>query len=378
MSNACSRWYDRSFPGRPREPAATPNLTSEASISQGFRRLAQGLARAAVVAVTVPAAFLSLAAKTPLAGAWWLELMQYAPYPLVLLPALAAFMASFLLARAWRLAAALALVLVLTGVMGLALGRADSGSGRVRVMTYNIKAYLVEQNLGGYARLAWEVALHNPDILVMQDAGPLSDMRHEKPDTASAVFAGREVYAYGQYIVVSRFPLQDCQPGDISFDGKSHSYVRCTVKAHGAEIDLFTAHLLSPREGLNATRYERADGIGEWQHNLNSRLIQASKLAADVSQRKRPLIVAGDLNAPESSPVVQVLLERGLRDAFSAAGLGYGYTHGHSLRPHISFLRIDHILVSPELGVIDCFVGGKEASEHRPVIADLAVVRDRR
>ena len=340
--------------------------------------MAQGLARAAVVAVAFPAAFLSLAVKTPVAGAWWLELMQYALYPLILLPALAAFMASFLLTRAWRLAAALALVLVLTAVMGLALGRADSGAGRVRVMTYNIKAYLAEQNLGGYSRLAWEVALHNPDVLVMQDAGPLSDMRREKPDTASAVFAGRQVYEYGQYIVASRFPLRDCRPGDISFDGKSHSYVRCTVNASGTDIDLFTAHLLSPREGLNATRFERADGIGEWQHNFNSRLIQASKLAADAAQRKRPLIVAGDLNAPESSPVVQVLLERGLRDAFSAAGLGYGYTHGHSLRPHISFLRIDHILVSPELGVVDCFVGGKEASEHRPVIADLAVFRDPR
>ena len=42
-----------------------------------------------------------------------------------------------------------------------------------------------------------------------------------------------------------------------------------------------------------------------------------------------------------------------------------------------SFVRIDHILVSPELGVRHSFVGGKEASEHRPVIADLLLQRDR-
>ncbi len=53
-----------------------------------------------------------------------------------------------------------------------------------------------------------------------------------------------------------------------------------------------------------------------------------------------------DLNAPESSPVIRALL---------------GF----------SFLRIDRILVSPELGVIDAFAGGAQASEHRPVIADL-------
>jgi endonuclease/exonuclease/phosphatase (EEP) superfamily protein YafD len=42
----------------------------------------------------------------------------------------------------------------------------------------------------------------------------------------------------------------------------------------------------------------------------------------------------------------------------------------------ISFLRIDHILVSPEIGVVDAFAGGKEGSEHRPVIADLLLRRD--
>ena len=42
----------------------------------------------------------------------------------------------------------------------------------------------------------------------------------------------------------------------------------------------------------------------------------------------------------------------------------------------ISFLRIDHILVSPEIGVIGAFAGDKEGSEHRPVIADLLLKRD--
>jgi endonuclease/exonuclease/phosphatase (EEP) superfamily protein YafD len=81
--------------------------------------------------------------------------------------------------------------------------------------------------------------------------------------------------------------------------------------------------------------------------------------------------VAGDLNAPDSSVVVRSLLDTGLRDAFATAGMGYGYTWGHTLRPGVSFLRLDHILVGPEFGVADCFVGGAQASAHRPVIADL-------
>lgn len=66
----------------------------------------------------------------------------------------------------------------------------------------------------------------------------------------------------------------------------------------------------------------------------------------------------------------------GLRDAFSSAGWGYGYAHGHALKLRFSFLRIDHILVSPGLGGTDSFVGVMGASEHRPVIADLLLQRE--
>lgn len=108
---------------------------------------------------------------------------------------------------------------------------------------------------------------------------------------------------------------------------------------------------------------------------MNDRLVQSGLLAEHLRQMKRPRIVAGDLNAPETSAVVKTLLHTGLRDAFSSAGVGYGYTHGHALKLGMSFLRIDHVLVSDDIGVVQTEVGGAVASEHRPVIADLLLVR---
>lgn len=347
-----------------------------------LRGALNGLARVAVLATTVPAVLLALGYQWELAGSWWLELLQYMPWPLYLLPVLAAFALSFLLRPVWRLAAALGLGLVLTVVMGLAVNRGDTGASPVRFMTYNIKAYLARHRPGGFELLEQEFARHDPDILVMQDAAEFADWREHQPDGAAPVFGGRSVYVHGQYIVVSRYPLRDCRPGDLSLPGVGYEYVRCTVTAHGVDVDVVTAHLVSPRQGLAATRRDPAEGIDDWEQNFIARLDQAQRLAADLRRRTVParaLIVAGDLNAPETSPVIRTLLNQGLRDAFSAGGRGYGYTYGHALQARSaffdSFLRIDHILVSPGIAVEGCFVGGAQASEHRPVIADLLLQR---
>lgn len=307
---------------------------------------------------------------------WWLELTRYAPYPVYLLPALAAVGLSLLLGRTWRIAALLGLALVVTSVMGLAIGRSDKGEGHFRLMTFNIKSYFAQVRPDGYARLAWEVMLHDPDIIVMQDAIAVDRPLEQLPPAVRTMLGQRQIYSFGQYAVASRYPLQGCKPGHIPFRGQEHSYVRCTVVVAGTEIDLVTVHFISPREGLNAARRERLHGLDEWERNFTDRLTQARKLAGDLAGNPRPLIVAGDLNALEGSPVIRTLLDLGLRDAFSSAGFGYGHTQGHALRPGISFLRIDHILVSSTLGVSDCFVGGKEASDHRPVIADLFARRE--
>jgi endonuclease/exonuclease/phosphatase (EEP) superfamily protein YafD len=126
-----------------------------------------------------------------------------------------------------------------------------------------------------------------------------------------------------------------------------------------------------------ATRREGLDGAGAWERNFESRLAQSRALAEQVARMPRPLVVAGDLNAPESSPVVRQLLAAGLSDSFAAAGRGHGFSYGHALRAGRSFLRIDHVLASADVSFARSIVGGAEASEHRPVIADLLLRRAR-
>jgi endonuclease/exonuclease/phosphatase (EEP) superfamily protein YafD len=312
----------------------------------------------------------------------WAELLRYVPFLLYTVPAGLALLLSLALGWWWRLGALLALVLMGTAVMDLrlGLGRTDlppdaPGTRTVRFMTYNIKSYRAVFKEGGFVPLNNEIEQHQPDILVMQDAREVSRVG-DLPYGMREVLPRHKLYAHGQYAVASRFPVSGCGPADMSDPSQKNEkfeYVRCTVNIDGTRVDLVTAHLLTPREGLNATREDRLQSLEEWRDNFAARLGQAERIATALTPLKRPTILAGDLNAPEHSVVVRTLLDLGLRDAFSVAGRGWGFTHGHSLQPGVSFLRIDHILVSPEIGVRDARIGWRGGSEHRPVVADLVI-----
>ena len=323
-----------------------------------------------------PAAVFALLSRFGGEALWLVELLRYLPFPVHLLPTILAVAVSCWLGWAWRLFSLMALAAVCTLTMGLAWGEPDEGHGRLRVMTYNIKAYLAQRQPRNWPLIAAEVAWHAPDVLVLQDARYFADSNSTALRAAGVIPANHESVAMGQYVVSSRYPLRDCRFGDMSFRRFVHQYVHCSILVDKRTIDVITLHLLSPRDGLEAARNAHFEGLDEWRQNYLDRLTQARAVSNAVQRVNRPIIVAGDLNAAEQSPVAQLLLNSGLRDTHSSAGFGYGYTVGHALRPGVSFLRLDHILVSPEWGIASSEVGGKYGSEHRPVIADLLLHKE--
>jgi endonuclease/exonuclease/phosphatase (EEP) superfamily protein YafD len=307
-------------------------------------------------------------------GPWWLELSRYLPYPLLVAPAVVALLLSIRLGWRWIVAGVATIAAFATIAMGLVWNAVDNDApADLRVMSYNVKALLAIERAGGMDALAREITGHRPDLVVMQDSSPL--MRGRDPARPGPMFGLPEVHKEGQYVIASRWPLRDCGQGHADAGTETLMFARCTVDLGARRFELVDVHFESPRSGLVAARREGLDGIELWQGNHAGRLAQARALAAVLRDAARPLVVCGDLNAPDSSAVLQSLFAIGLRDAFASAGRGYGYTYGHRLRPAFSFLRIDHVLVSDTVDVVRAFVGGKDASEHRPVIADLRLPR---
>lgn len=296
------------------------------------------------------------------------SLNLYLPQWLWALPAMILVPLTWRLARRWAWVPAAALLWVLGPGMGLCWhwgwpaspDGPSAGPNRLRVMTYNVK--WSGRDGGAIVR---DIALFRPDLIQMQDAGGVM------AGAIGGALAGWNVRTDGQYLVASRLPLAGLEARDISFPGSTpHHCVRYLLRLGGADVTVYDVHLLSPRMGLMSVRQHQTAGM---EGNAEQRLFEAGRLADYVTAEPGPTLVTGDLNAPVQSLVCRRLFGAGLRDAFSEAGFGYGYTYGAYTRVGHPYVRIDHILAGRRWRVQDCWVGNAAGSDHCPVIADLTL-----
>ena len=317
------------------------------------------------------------------ADRWWFGALNlYLPQAVWAAPGI--FISFFFLvfARKWVWIPLLCVFWVFGPVMGFcwpvhAARESAGGSVPLRVMTWNVK--YGSQDKFSVLEIIHEIDLNNPAIIFLQDAGgvlngPLGDY-----------FKTWHVRSFGQYIVASKHPLGEMQVRYISFMNEQHTCIRTQVELGGESVALYNVHFATPRFGLNAMREVKRkpwylpDAIRQLENSVNARHIQVRALQEYVIQEKMPVIVAGDLNSPDDSLVCRTLRVTGLHDAFAEGGKGYGYTYGHSLLHkriptfNVSWMRIDHIMMSKQFQARSCRVGTGSASAHRPVVADLVI-----
>ena len=99
------------------------------------------------------------------------------------------------------------------------------------------------------------------------------------------------------------------------------------------------------------------------------RRTQMARLASAFADRRRPLILMGDFNTPWSDDLA------GLADAL---GLAAWKPHADGLDTfrRLGGRRLDWILVSDEIRFLDYRVLDDRVSDHRPVVATLALIPD--
>jgi endonuclease/exonuclease/phosphatase (EEP) superfamily protein YafD len=286
-------------------------------------------------------------------GPRWIEFFPLA----VLLPLAIAF------SRKWIAALLGIALLIAVPIMDLRITRGglfppDRPSGSLRVLTLNTHFGYTDP-----VKFKALLAETQPDVIALQEW---------YPGNRDAIFGGASwnLIQSSEAITASRYPIafdkMTTGMANIS-GGVTYHY---TITLPNRNLSFFSVHLASPHSAFRGVLHRSRSGNRQLEANSRERLREArilNKYADDDT------LLAGDFNLPRDSTIFRSCFAR-LSDAFTDAGLGYGLTYYSQW----TTVRIDHILMGKNWRCTHCWVGPDVGSPHRPVIADLIYMQDRR
>lgn len=269
--------------------------------------------------------------------------------PLVLTPAYALLLYAVLARR--RVIAGLSAVLVAAHLLVLAPALTvaplpPEGAPRLRVVVANLYVLNPQPEAAGAVLLA-----ARPDVLVVPElsASGLDGLRASGL-LADLPFSVVDLGDRGEGVgLFSRLPLDDVVTRRVA----TRELPRATVTVEGVAVRILAAHPLPPISVVEPL----------WRQALTD-------LAAEAEALPGPVVVAGDLNADRDHAAFRRLLDTGLRDAHDERGRGLARTWPAAF----PLLHLDHVLVGERLAVVAVRELDLPGSDHRAVVADLAVV----
>ena len=225
----------------------------------------------------------------------------------------------------------------------------------VRVMSANL--LMVNTDTAG---IFGEIQAAKPDVLFLQEYTAAWHEAVQKALAAdypySSVVMREDSFGIALY---SRTPFAGEVDQRFPLGRAGVEQMRGEIELGGRRFAIYNVHLLPPRTPLYTS-----------EHRL-----QLADLVDTLRAEKLPYIVCGDFNFPETSPQHFELKRIGVLEAHEQSAIGRGATWPVNgvFRYIVPGVRIDHIYFSPEITATACEVGVGRGSDHRPVVADLAL-----
>lgn len=221
---------------------------------------------------------------------------------------------------------------------------------RITLMTANV--YFGNPDYSGISAEIFQV---DPDVLFLQEFSQRIEVQLRK-DGIEDRYPYRQTAFENRYYGVtlySKLPLSDLSV----IEGGGRPYIRATVQIGGQTVTLYDLHPTSPGFGRHV-----ADDWNEGWEAISKALDAESGL----------VIAAGDLNMDQHHRWYRKLKSIGLVESHEERGRGSATTwpQGRKLRR----IRIDHVFHSKGIVCLSIREGRGEGSDHKPVIAELAIL----
>lgn len=221
----------------------------------------------------------------------------------------------------------------------------------LRVMLFNTNYYT-----GDSRKTADSILHHDPDVVVLVE--PAEQFLTSVTSALDADYPHHQlITGYRSFNIAfySRYPLST--PELFAPEGTTMHGARTTVTVGDTTVAVYGVHPIPPYDKTLAAQRQR-------YYDLLAQRIQRDTL---------PVIVAGDFNSTPWSPLFRDLLtQAGVQDSRKGHGV---HSSWPTFVPQVLRIPIDHMLISPDIGVTDRFIGASAGSDHLPVIVDLVLPR---
>jgi endonuclease/exonuclease/phosphatase (EEP) superfamily protein YafD len=228
-----------------------------------------------------------------------------------------------------------------------------SGAGpHLRVLTCNTHSNALSQDA-----LAALIDATRPDVVALQEWSG----GYNAPPLGGGNW---HVLTDHELRVQSRYPIRK-KDQLVSAGWSFGMAIRYEIQTPAGPVPFYNLHLASPHNALESAINLDDSAASQIKGNQTMRREQSADVSLDAKAVGDAVILAGDFNLPRDSEIFRENLST-FTDAFSAAGLGFGWTYRHGG----TATRIDHILAGRDWVCRRCWVGSSVRSPHRPVIAD--------
>lgn len=223
----------------------------------------------------------------------------------------------------------------------------------VRILTWNLHAFPVRLDETRALIEAWD-----PDIVCLQEV---------HANEFAKILPGYYHRRGGDLRMFSRWPILkhrhivlEPYPPKVA--------LACDIETDAGPLTVMAVHF--PRAIERGGLPRDSDALAEYvRGGMAARETKFAGLLEWLPD-DRPLVVAGDMNTPPASKYYGRMAER-MTDAFAARGSGFGYSYVY--RDRWPLLRIDYVWCGGGVTPVSCEVGEAGPSDHRSVIADVAL-----
>ncbi|HJN17719.1 MAG TPA: endonuclease/exonuclease/phosphatase family protein [Armatimonadota bacterium] len=308
---------------------------------------------------------LAIAAIWVIQEAWgestsWSVYITYAP-PLayLVIPAIVLAIAALSLDRIaimWGIGCA-ALCLVTVAMPSLQLRSPQVSEARtIRVVTWNVHSAV--DRIDEFRTVVAEL---DPDIICLQEAWS---------KRFRGIMPGADGFRSNSMLILTKGEIVDTEIIDPRLEDEPtrRDPPVATISLPQGEVSICCVHFYS-YQLAGVVRDARKKSA--WRQIGRTATRRAGQMAAVVEWLDRqtgPAIIAGDFNNPPRGRIYSELADR-LTDSFARAGTGFGWSFPRA-RPVI---RIDYVWTSEDLTPISCKALATGPSDHRPVVADIAL-----